>query len=255
MKRMSADAVVVGVPYKATGASIDGGDFAVMIEQDEFRHTIFLFNDNVQDGRAKILVEGGGSAVIRPYAGSDTDHQAVGIPTGWMPGAPFLTLDCQVRQCINHAFALLVAVFCTYDYHRVVFPCDASDRTIIGTGIFRNVGRDVLEFINENIRLLPSRLAKRKCMPLAFLRWSMAWVEYRLVEERERLTQRRSMLAYRNRGIMSNATPSRNAEPLERAASSASALLTTPTGLVQKVQEAGKRQREEPNVVQVPSLY
>jgi len=242
-----AGPVVIGVPFVADADSLDGGDFATMIEQDQYRDTLFLFNDNVQDGRAKILVEGGGSAVIRPYAASDTDHQAVGIPTGWMPGVAFTTLDCQVRQCINHAFGMVITSFCTYRYRRVVFPCDSTDRTAIGTGIFRNVGPDVIAFINENIRLLPSRLARGTYMSFPFLRWSMSWVDYRLTEERDRLQRRRFMLTSSDRGA-SHRVARRDLQgaPSEH-------ILTTPTGLVQKAQDMdpeAKRRR-----VNVPSLY
>ena len=206
---------VVGVPYVKDGDSLDGGDFSVMIDMDEYRDTLFLFNDNVQDGRAETLEVGAGSACIRTYACAAHDYQAVGVPTGWMRGVPFASLDPQVRQTINAAVEKAITVFHLKGFKRIVFPCDAANRDAIGTSIF-TIPDDVASYINKNLALLENRLTQpEKGFTLSQLKWCMVWVPYRLEEERRKRTQRVAMQS-----------------------SPFASQLTSPTGLVKRARAA-----------------
>ena len=58
---------VLGIPFKKYMTSVDGGDFELMIQMDEFKDVLFIFNGNQKcDSNAK-PTPGGGSAIIRPF--------------------------------------------------------------------------------------------------------------------------------------------------------------------------------------------
>lgn len=209
---------VVGVPYVKDGTSVDGGDFAAMIGLDEFADTLFLFNDNVADGAERVLQVGAGNACIRPYASVEHDFHAVGIPTGWMKGVPFASLDCQVRQVINIAVERAIAVYHKFGYTRVVFSCAEHNRKELGTSTF-DLPSDVLSFLNKNLARLEGRLADPgKGLSLPQLEWAAKWVPYRLEEEQRKRAQRFSLQA--------------------TAFGHGRGLLTSPTGLVKRARAA-----------------
>lgn len=184
---------VHGVVYVKGGRSLcDGGDFSAMICDPSYDDTLFLFNDNVRDGAVRDAPVGGsGSAVIRPYTTRAHGRRAVGIPTGWMAGAPFARLDDQVRMVVDLAFERANTVLALCGYTRVVFPCDAHDRTRIGSLTFR-LPRDVVDYISEKMAQVSRRAMATAVIPLSFLnQHATQWVSDRLRAEEIRLQEER----------------------------------------------------------------
>lgn len=220
IKKEPSGAKVIGVPYVKDGVELEGGDFGVMIRMPEYTRTLFVFNDNVEDGRAAELRVGSGSAIIRPFASEEASCQAVGLPTGWMKGVPFASLDCQVRQCLNAAYERIVTTYFHYGYERIVFPCDADQlpKQVLGTATF-NVAKDVLQYANKLLSLLHNRVEQPlKYMPFGQIRWAMQWVDHRINEE----------YAKRAARVRQQAT----------ASAPFAGVISSPSGLVKRAREA-----------------
>lgn len=212
---------VIGVPYVKDGAALSGGDYKVMIQMSEYERTLFVFNDNVEDGRSSELRIGSGSAIVRPYASEEASCQAVGLPTGWMKGVPFASLDCQVRQCLNAAYERIISTYFHYGYERIVFPCDADQLPdqVLGTATF-HVADDVLQYANNLLASLHKRVEHpHKFMPFGQIRWAMQWVDHRINEEyAKRAARMRQQATF-------------------------SGVISSPSGLVKRAREAEQRHR------------
>jgi len=134
--------------YKGQGME---GDFEWMIQQDKYKSTFFIFNDNESQFKAHLKDPsdplgcnvGGGNAVIRPYQCTNPP-QAGGIPTG--PNFPSLTPE--VKQLIDSAIHLIQQNIDTYNYNAVVFS--ANENGGLGTSIFE-VPDDVKTYIVKQI--------------------------------------------------------------------------------------------------------
>lgn len=147
---MSAE--LTGVNYDRPG---EYGDFAWMIEQDEYRDSLFVFNDNEEqflafrtDPRPSwACTEGGGNAVIRPYQCQDPPR-AAGIPTG-SSGRGYGHLDDHVRSMIDRAISEIGELVEAGRYERVFFSSDGAGG--LGTGIFE-VAEDVKRYIVDSLK-------------------------------------------------------------------------------------------------------
>ena len=211
--------MVKGVPFVKDGVTEEGADFFKMIKMPENSNTLFIFNDNVEDSRVvdNELVPGSGSAVIRPWSKQATNYQAMGIPTGWMKGVPFDALDVQVRQCINASVERIRCVVIEAGYERILFSCDPSDVTSIGTSTF-SVPAPIISYINKCLAQLEHHIRnKPNHLTMSQIKWSMIWVDYRLDEERRKRNQRFAM----------------------QQSAFGSAYMTSPTGLVKRARTAG----------------
>lgn len=200
---MQATVVVHGVPYVKGGCSLaTGGDFCTMITDPFFDDTLFVFNDNVQDGAEHTNpMPGSGSANIRPYTTEAKGRRAVGVPTGWMAGVPFVSLDDQAKMCIDMAFERINTVLSLSTYTRVAFPCDPDDRSRIGAATF-SLPEDVVSYISRKLSKIPRRAAFDEIMPLRLIDlFAPHWVSNRL---RAELTRRQE--EHRRRRLA--ATPS-----------------------------------------------
>jgi hypothetical protein len=145
---------VIGSQFAGAGRS---GDFAWMIEQDEYADALFVFNDNEEQFRAYQrdrtggagCSRGGGNAVIRPYRCADPPR-AAGVPTG-AHGGGYSALTDDVRGVIDDAFAVIGELLATGRYARVFYSADADGG--LGTGIF-TVADDVKAYIVDKLRAL-----------------------------------------------------------------------------------------------------
>lgn len=132
------------------------GDFAWMVEQNRYRRSLFIFNDNQDQweshiaGMHEACFPGGGNAIIRPFQ----DHKparAIGIPTGWAMrrGAGYKSLIPEVKDALDHALARVEALVKTGQYDKVIYSSDGKGS--LGTGIFK-VGQDVKDYIVQGLK-------------------------------------------------------------------------------------------------------
>lgn len=153
------------------------GDYAWMVRQPKYRHTLFLTCENFLDMMSDLNVQGGGTACLRPvsfHALSDADikagkvPRALGIPTGWSTETGgFPVLDrYYARRSIDLALERLSCILDTYTtINEIVFSCDKEDPGKIGTGIFATtIGSDVVAYISAALQ----NITKRKPTRLSF---------------------------------------------------------------------------------------
>ena len=141
------------LPSVFNGGGKDG-DFDWMIQQDQYKKTFFIFNDNVtqfeihqrdpEDSTG--CATGGGNAIIRPYQ-CKTPPQAGGIPTG--PNYSGLTSD--VKSKIDQSIKSIKNGILAGDYNQVAYSSNGKGG--LGTSIFK-VPEDVKSYIIEQINSL-----------------------------------------------------------------------------------------------------
>lgn len=152
------------------------GDYAWMVRQPKYKHTLFLTCENFLEMMLSVA-QGGGTACLRPasfHAMSNADikggkvPRALGIPTGWSSETGgFPVLDrYYARRSIDLALERLSCILDTYtSINQVVFSCDKDDPNKIGTGIFATtLGSDVVAYISAALK----NITKRKPTRLSF---------------------------------------------------------------------------------------
>jgi hypothetical protein len=112
---------VIGSVFSRRGQD---GDFSWMIEQDQYKDALFIFNDN--EGQYKThrdnpadpegCAPGGGNAVIRPYQ-CRTPPRSAGIPTG--PNYDSLTPE--IKEIIDDAIAAVKYIAAREGYLRIFY--------------------------------------------------------------------------------------------------------------------------------------
>ena len=147
-----------------TGRRGQPGDFDWMHKQPQYQDALFVSLENVVD-MLTANVPGGGSACLRDKAFYDSLTEpdkkkcSVGIPTGWSKeSGGFTVLDVRTRTVIDNAFDRLCRVlqFFPKRFKRVIYPCDETDPTQIGTRIFKgSLAPTVIEYISMRLQLLP----------------------------------------------------------------------------------------------------
>ena len=194
---------VVGVPFKKNQASIEGGDFEIMIQMDEFKDVLFIFNGNQKCDSDPNPKPGGGSAIIRPFSTSQYNYKALPIPTGWAAGIEFKTIqDDQIRMAIDDSFQRICTVIHKYGYKRIFFPCASEEnRTSLGCGIF-NVPDNVLEYINNKLNSFSRNYDKIKMfVPIVYIDSRKKYYMYRIANEVEKLKASRAQVRRQPNGI------------------------------------------------------
>ena len=145
-------------------------DFYMMINNEKYSDTLFIFNDNVEQAQSFIsyvkLIQnnefnsknkehkklldnsgsgGGGNAIIRPYQILDRPR-SIGIPTGSITlGKGFKSLDEKVvvdgkklgsaKDMIDESLELLKFLVDKYGYKKVAYSADKNGN--LGSGIFK----------------------------------------------------------------------------------------------------------------------
>jgi hypothetical protein len=129
------------------------GDFAWMIESEEYEDGLFLFNDNEEQHLS--AVRGAGNAVIRPYnrLGSRSFVRSAGVITGTLGKGGYTVLNDHAKEQIDACFAEIVTLLRSDKYRRIFYSAD-GDGTL-GTSIFF-VDPAVVNYITNKIRSLPS---------------------------------------------------------------------------------------------------
>ena len=142
----------------------EDGDFDYMHKQPQYQDALFISLENVVD-MLTANQPGGGSACLRDKAFYDSLTEpdkkkcSVGIPTGWSrESGGFTLLDNRTRQIIDNAFDRLLRVLQYFPkrFKRVIYPCDETDPSQIGTRIFKgSLAPTVIEYISMRLHSLP----------------------------------------------------------------------------------------------------
>ena len=115
------------------------GDFEWMEKQDKYRHTLFIINENFLDSIDE-KEAGAGTAKLRPLVWRYvTIPRAAGIPTGWsVASGGFQETDFYTRKALDASIdRIKIILRDNPQLTDIVFSCDASDNTKIGTNIFK----------------------------------------------------------------------------------------------------------------------
>ena len=148
MKRVQ----VLAVKFKSTGAI---GDFSYMKDLEEFRNTLFIFNDNVAHHTTAIT--GGGNAVMRQYNKYALMRPlSAGIPTGINGG--FVELNEEVKQIVDDSITEIKELIEKHSYDTIVYSAHkqktinfkGKEEPLLGTSIF-HVDEEVLKYITAKI--------------------------------------------------------------------------------------------------------
>lgn len=112
------------------------GDYSWMVKQEEYKHALFIFNDNTEDH--KTVVEGKGNGAVRPLNNYRTKcdkknciPRSAGISTG-QNSKGFTSLTDDIKTIIDAEVAEIVDLLLTQHYNIVSW----SATTICFTGFF-----------------------------------------------------------------------------------------------------------------------
>jgi len=136
------------------------GDFGWMMGQDQYKKTLFIFNDNEEEYDAYTAlipsqlkpnvegcVAGEGNAIIRPQRCVDP-KRALGVPTG-RGGEGYESLDDGAKDRIDGSIKAIRDLVSNGDYDTVIFSQDAHEETL-GTGIYQ-VAPAVKKYIFDSL--------------------------------------------------------------------------------------------------------
>ena len=144
---------VTGVPFSKPD---EYGDFKWMAKRTEFKHVLFLFNENFVDSQNPEAPSGAGSAVIRPLTHRVQEWpRAAGVYTGWsVASGGYDELNKFVRLAIDNSIERTKRILHdNLTLTEVMFSCDASSPNVIGSRIFR-IDDEVVQYISDKLQEL-----------------------------------------------------------------------------------------------------
>lgn len=144
---------VIGLVY--VGKNVRG-DFTFMIDQDQYKNCLFVFNENFMDSLDDEPFEGAGTAKIRPYKFLKPPR-AAGIPTGWsVASRGFDVLNRLTLLAINASVDRLKMILKQNpNIDTIFFSANEDDRTKIGFKIF-TLPPKVVDYISKKLMDLKS---------------------------------------------------------------------------------------------------
>jgi hypothetical protein len=136
------------------------GDFSLMVKDEKYTDTLFIYNDNIENRFTSS--RGLGNAVIRPYNQYNTKltvPRSAGITTGSLKNKGFLSLTEDVKKIIDEDIERISLLMEKYKFSRIfysssyeTFYCVNLKRelNLLGMSLF-TIGRDVREYITEQL--------------------------------------------------------------------------------------------------------
>jgi hypothetical protein len=153
--RISMEEVKEGPAIEVIGSVFVGskkpGDFEWMITRDEYKDSLFLFNDD--EGRHDLSIKGQGTAIIRPYNNKGqykNRPRSAGIITGSKTKG-YTKLDSKSKAKIDESIEEARKIISEQGYKRVFYSAD--DKGDLGTGLFV-VAPEVIRYTTERIKSL-----------------------------------------------------------------------------------------------------
>ena len=163
---------IIGSSYNINDRS--NTDFTLMIKQEQYANTLFIFNDNVESHNTSS--GGDGNAAIRIYNKHRTDGgkpQSAGISTGFLDSyRGFLSLKEQInkivsmqnggkkqlkgtaQEIIDSDIQEIRDLIKTHGYDKIIWSKDETTGKL-GAALFKDtLGQDVIEYITQQIKNL-----------------------------------------------------------------------------------------------------
>lgn len=136
---------IIGVKYTKSNTF---GDFKWMCKQEQYKDSLFIFNDNEECHDN--CYRGGGNAIMRQYNKySDLEIPiSAGIPTGTLKKGGYTELTEYVKEQIDNAVIEIEELIQKYNYKVLYYSSEPNG--LLGTGIF-NVNESVLKYITHKI--------------------------------------------------------------------------------------------------------
>lgn len=124
------------------------GDFNWMCKQEEFKKSLFIFNDNTEYHNTNKT--GTGNAIMRKYNKYSNLNVplSAGIPTGSLYLGGFDSLDLQVKKIIDDSIDEIIELIQHFNYTHIYYSAELTGE--LGTSIFK-VDEQVIKYITCKI--------------------------------------------------------------------------------------------------------
>ncbi len=124
------------------------GDFKWMRTQDEYKSSLYIFNDNEECHET--CRTGLGNAVMRRFNNYSELKvpQSAGIPTGTLEHGGYQEFSPRIKKQIDLSIDEIINLISTYHYKRMFYSSELDGR--LGTGIF-DVNTNVLIYITHRL--------------------------------------------------------------------------------------------------------
>ena len=138
------------------------GDFATMIKETQYRNSLFLYGENVDDFGTTYT--GHGTSAVA-YCNEFSDYvgypQSAGIITGSMKTKSrhylgFKTLSSRAKVYIDKCFDAVIRLIKTHHYSDIIYPANL-DGSWGSSGLFE-LHADVIAYITQRINLIADRI-------------------------------------------------------------------------------------------------
>lgn len=124
-------------------------NFEVMMNDNMFKNTLFIFNDNEKEHFTN--KKGKGNACMRQYNSYSEllMPRSAGIPIGeYRKG--FTQLNKKIKDVINNAIESIKCLLESGHYDSIIYSVNSKNNPQIDTGFF-NVDQDVIDYITNEI--------------------------------------------------------------------------------------------------------
>ena len=139
------DIEVIGIKYTSSNKY---GDFNWMCQQDEYKDSLYIFNDNEEYHDTNM--RGAGNAIMRKY----NKHSnyivpfSAGIPTGTLGEGGYSKFTPEIKKVIDNSIEEIIELIKTYKYKTIYFSAELDGK--LGTSIFA-VNPKVIKYITNRI--------------------------------------------------------------------------------------------------------
>ena len=141
---------VIGIQFAKKNQD---GDFGWMIKQDQYKNSLFIFNDDTES--INTYQRGGGNACVRPYNSNNPNNtvpKSAGIPTGSRKlKSGFKEFDIDTKGIVDEAIQKIKYLIEEYSYESIYYSAKKSGK--LGTNIFAPC-EEVISYITQEIKSL-----------------------------------------------------------------------------------------------------
>ena len=136
------------------------GDFNWMIETGDYKNTLFIFDDNVDEYNKNIEdIKDNGLSNIRKYNefGTYAKISSAGIIMGSSFNNGFSVFDNNVKNIIDRSITDIKRTIIENNYNEIYFSSDENGDI---KPSYYNVSKDIIKYVSEQIFLLNDLLEK-----------------------------------------------------------------------------------------------
>ena len=136
------------------------GDFNWMIETGDYKNTLFIFDDNVDEYNKNIEeIDDNGLSKIRKYNefGKYAKISSAGIIMGSSFNNGFSVFDNNVKNIIDRCISDIKRIIIENNHNEIYFSSDENGNI---KPSYYNVNKDIIKYVSERIFLLNDLLEK-----------------------------------------------------------------------------------------------